>query len=145
MNRIFNKKHCGFTLIELLVVIAIIGVLASMVMVSLVGARTRARDTRISANMTQIRNLGEIFMATHGSYTPLSPTPNLCDSSEVVTLRTDIMDQGGRNYLCPTPTAIAYCVEVQLNNDQWWCVDSALRSRQSVGNPVCAVGVLRCE
>lgn len=47
-----DKK--GFTLIELLVVIAIIGVLSGMVLVSMSGARAKARDSRRLTDMRQI-------------------------------------------------------------------------------------------
>lgn len=49
------KHSKGFTLIELLVVIAIIGLLASIILVSLNSARNRGKDARISSNVNQIR------------------------------------------------------------------------------------------
>lgn len=64
-------RQRGFTLIELLVVIAIIGVLSSVVLVSLNTARMKARDASRSASIAQLRNALELYYLDNGQY-PLS-------------------------------------------------------------------------
>ena len=58
----------GFTLIELLVVIAIIGVLSSVVLVSLNTARAKARDANRAAAISQFRNALELYYLDNGQY-----------------------------------------------------------------------------
>ncbi|MBI3627439.1 MAG: prepilin-type N-terminal cleavage/methylation domain-containing protein [Candidatus Sungbacteria bacterium] len=63
-------RERGFTLIELLVVIAIIGVLASIVMASLITARQKARDARRVSDIEQIRLGLELFWDANSNVYP---------------------------------------------------------------------------
>ena len=65
-KKIKNQK--GFTLIELLVVISIIGVLSSVVMVSLNSARERARDAVRMSDMSQIQKALKLYQDRHERY-----------------------------------------------------------------------------
>lgn len=59
------NKQKAFTLVELLIVIAIIGIISSVVLVSLSGARFKARD---SQRKTEVSQIGRIL--TYSCYLP---------------------------------------------------------------------------
>lgn len=56
-----KKTKSGFTLIELLVVIAIIGILSTIVLASLSGARKKSRDVRRVTDIKQIQVALELY------------------------------------------------------------------------------------
>lgn len=67
-----NQK--GFTLIEMLVVVAIVGLLSSVVVVGVGGARQKARDSKRIADLRSIQTWAE------ANYTTSYPTSAAYDS-----------------------------------------------------------------
>jgi prepilin-type N-terminal cleavage/methylation domain-containing protein len=67
----------GFTLIEMLVVIAIIGILAAMLMPSLMNARKKALATACANNLKQIGYLLTMYQNTYGGKNIFPPLENL--------------------------------------------------------------------
>jgi prepilin-type N-terminal cleavage/methylation domain-containing protein len=74
----FEARKKGFTLIELMVVIAIIGILASIIMVSLSSAQSKGRDTKRIADVRTIQLSLEEYYNDNGYYpaTLAALTPN---------------------------------------------------------------------
>jgi prepilin-type N-terminal cleavage/methylation domain-containing protein len=62
------KKQRGFTLVELLVVIAIIGILTSVVLVSVSTANKRGKDTAVQANLSEVRAQAQMYYNDNSSY-----------------------------------------------------------------------------
>ena len=123
-----NKKELalrdsnGFTLIELLVVIAIIGILASIVLVSLNDARNKGYDTQIKSDVAQLRNQIELcYDNNNGTYVGCTTA-----SADVDTLTPPSCAGGAATAYVITVTATNYAVSNALCSDttKYWCVDN---------------------
>lgn len=71
------SKNTGFTLIELLVVIAVIGLLSSIVLVSMQNVRAQARDAVRKQDLKQL----ETALLKYAAQNDQFPNERWCDSS----------------------------------------------------------------
>ncbi len=109
MHNMFSKKSTrGFTLIELLVVIAIIGILASIVLVSLNGARAKGRDAKRVADLQQFARAAALSTNADTSTAFAG-----CDAGgDLASTCTDPAFGGGADPLGGTACAAAYTAPV---------------------------------
>ncbi len=140
-----NKKKKGFTLIELLVVIAVIGMLSSIVLVSLGPVRKKARDARRQSDIRQISTAMEMCLddsaCGNGSYILIAAGvgASRITTTAIGTYLTAIPQDpgGGSSVACGTDEAIGvemsaggycawassagsdYCIYAKLSNSDW--------------------------
>ena len=147
----------GFTLIELLVVIAIIGILASVVLVSLQSARKKGNDTRVISSIQQLRTqLESDYNSSTGYAAGISGLDTLVNTGNYGTLTTDITAQGGTFQLrAPAPAGNpasvgSYALFGRLPSSpstayRYFCIDSTGATNPSVITvPAAGGGIYTC-
>jgi len=129
-----RKDSKGLTLIELLVVMAIIALLSSFIMVSLLNARDRARDSAVIKTLSQVRLTGQMIFVESGNYNNANNL--LCVSNKLNASNinhpelNDIANRvkvynGNTDPLCYISAAgDAFCVRSPLNQVGYFCTDS---------------------
>ncbi len=123
------KKNKGFTLIELLVVIAIIGVLSGLVLVSLGGARSKARDVARQSDVRQIAAAMELQYSDDGQYplTTIGGTGRITSTTSTPTyLEPWPQDPGGGSDDCNISKG-AYCAIANSAGSDY-CIFAALEN-----------------
>ncbi|XOA42777.1 MAG: type II secretion system protein [Candidatus Nealsonbacteria bacterium] len=127
------KKNKGFTLIELLVVIAIIGTLSGLVLVSLGGARSKARDVARQSDIRQISAAMELQYSDDGEYPVITagapPTAARITSTGITSDYLDPwpLDPGGGDHNPCNQTKGAYCAIANSVGPDY-CVFAALEN-----------------
>ena len=128
VKKIKTGSKKGFTLIELLVVISVIGLLASIVLVSMGSARKRARDARRQADIRQIGIAMEFYYSDNSDkylLTTAGANTVTAIGTYLSTMPKDPTDVSPQQYTWTANSANQqlYCVYVKIENvaDTYFC------------------------
>lgn len=124
-------------MIELLVVIAIIGILASIVLVSLGAARNKARDVAIKADLSSLRAAAELYATNNNeSYLNFSSSADATRAAAGVTANGSAVVWGAN----AAGTWVA-CAQLRSTTD-YFCVDNVGNAKQ--GAAACGAASTVC-
>lgn len=130
----------GFTLIELLVVIVIIGILASIVLTNVNGARIKAKDVAIKRSMNVFNYLAEIYYDSHNEN-----YAGFCNDSETERIFDAIYSPKKYKYCHHDSNQWAVCAQLNFPPDlsKAWCTDSIGNTKQ-INQSDCVANITFC-
>lgn len=114
-----KKNDKGFTLIELLVVIAIIGILAGMLLPSLVSSKEKAKQTSCMNNMRELGKSAFSYGQSYNDYAPSTQSNERWsdDGKSLDLLRTETNLTEPKIYICPSAPVIEADLGTVISNN----------------------------
>jgi len=107
------KQNKGFTLVEILVVIAIIGILSSIVLASMGGARAKGRDTKRISDVKQLQLALQLYYDGHDSKYP-QDIDSLTDDNFISSIPLDPLSPDQDYVYAPTSCSSSLCTTYSL-------------------------------
>ena len=137
------SENGGFTLIELLVVIAIIGILAGMVLVSMSGARGKARDARRLSDMRQLISAEEMYYGDNDQYLPQASATTPGSIGTYLTTVPKDPGSGGAAYTTFANSGAVTQNGTAFQPNQWFCFYATLENKNTTASG-CGSGANAC-
>jgi prepilin-type N-terminal cleavage/methylation domain-containing protein len=122
----------GFTLIELLVVIAIVGLLSSVVLVSVKNARNRAIDNSIKSNLLTVRSQSGIYYDKFGNYDDFLDFINSPNEVQIIAVNAACNASGVACTTLSDPNGWYVVVSLKSKPGFSWCVDYLGNSKEVI-------------
>ena len=145
-NKLLHFKFRSFTLIELLVVITVIGVLSTVVFVSISKVLPQVKDNKITQDFHQLLNLAENTYSEKANYDSLCQGEIPCNQ-ELQSIYEDIEKQKGTLVIQKLePSSQSYCAFSPLNSlteedkTQYYCIANSAEKIKTTINP----GIIHC-
>lgn len=112
-------------------------ILPAMVLIGLNQARTKSYTARVMAEMSQLRSRAEVYYSLAGSYEGFEK------SQDFLIIKEDIKNYAGVEPIVYTKSD-AYCAEIKLPNEKWYCVDY-IGAKEFYNDPPCSYDHFSCE
>jgi prepilin-type N-terminal cleavage/methylation domain-containing protein len=137
-----HNTSSAFTIVELLLVIAIIGILTSVILGSLRGARDDGFDAKIKSEMAVLAKRARVEESQNLTFDVVCGSNGFSTSTEVGRLIESIERFSPEPIVCNSDTE-TFAISAALSSTTYWCIDSVGRSISTTsalgaGEYVCA-------
>lgn len=118
------RDNRGFTLIELLIVLVIIGILATIVVAVLNGAKTDANDTSIKSEFSSLKTQTELIHSINANFDAVCGSNSETQDGNIVQLINKINSTNGSGSVTCNSDTDAWAFAAGLPGGGAFCVDN---------------------